>query len=221
MTLSRAINSTGKINQNIRSSGLAGSGWQETSQVGLFNGYQNALNTNSSDYNTAVKELNIAISQAKTSGDIATMQAIQTYAIQLAQQLYQEARDAVADAQWERSFALQKAAFDLEHAAQTGSNSNYYGSNSYSYPANTKTVIDDSARADKYSYYQSIAGSYYIDPTYVSDVPATVDFEIQNAIFNGEDPKEAAKIYIMVNAEGLGSYVDYFMDKYGLTEEDF
>ena len=92
------------------------------------------MNTNSSDYNTAVKELNIAISQAKTSGDIATMQAIQTYAIQLAQQLYQEARDAVADRQWELSYALQKAAFDLEHAAQTGSNSNYYNSGSYSYP---------------------------------------------------------------------------------------
>ncbi|HPF56992.1 MAG TPA: hypothetical protein PLV03_10675, partial [Clostridiales bacterium] len=120
LTFSRAINSTGKINQNIRSAGLAGSGWQETSQVGLFNGYQNALNTNTSDYNTAVKELNLAISQAKQSGDIATMQAIQTYAIQLAQQLYQESRDAVADRQWELSYALQKAAFDLEHAAQTG-----------------------------------------------------------------------------------------------------
>lgn len=34
MTFSRAINSTGKINQNIRSAGLAGSGWQETSQGG-------------------------------------------------------------------------------------------------------------------------------------------------------------------------------------------
>ena len=48
-----------------------------------------------------------------------------------------------------------------------------------------------------------------------------VDFEIQNAIFNGEDPKEAAKTYIMVNVEGLGSHIDYFLNKYGLTEEDF
>jgi len=135
MTFSRAINSTGKINQNIRSAGLAGSGWQETSQVGLTNAYQNALNTNSSDYNTAVKELNLAISQAKQSGDIATMQAIQTYAIQLAQQLYQEARDAVADRQWELSYALQKAAFDLEHAAKTGNNSTYYNSGTLYYPS--------------------------------------------------------------------------------------
>ena len=50
LTFSRAINPTGKINQNIRSSGLAGSGLQETSQVGLTNTYQNALNKNSSDY---------------------------------------------------------------------------------------------------------------------------------------------------------------------------
>ena len=151
MTFSRAINSTGKINQNIRSAGLAGSGWQETSQVGLTNAYQSALNTNSSDYNTAVKELNLAISQAKMSGDIATMQAIQTYATQLAQQPYQESRDAAADRQWELSYALQKAAFDLEHAAQTESNwyyssTPYYSSTSYypstSYPAYTEDEVD-------------------------------------------------------------------------------
>ena len=34
MTFSRAINPTGKLNQNIRSAGLAGSGWRETSRVG-------------------------------------------------------------------------------------------------------------------------------------------------------------------------------------------
>ncbi|NLW33849.1 MAG: hypothetical protein GXY77_20560 [Fibrobacter sp.] len=135
LAFSRAINPTGKLNQNIRSVGLAGSGWQETSQVGLTNAYQTALNTNSSDYNTAVKELNLAISQAKLTGDIATMQAIQTYAIQLAQQLYQESRDAVADRQWEKSYALQKAAFDLEHAAKSGDNPNYYHQGSPYYPS--------------------------------------------------------------------------------------
>ena len=188
LTFSRAINSTGKINQNIRSAGLAGSGWQETSQVGLTNAYQNALNTNSSDYNTAVKELNLAISQAKMSGDIATMQAIQTYAIQLAQQLYQEARDAVADRQWELSYALQKAAFDLEHAAQTGNNSGYIDSGSPYYTgknrsepsedevdpaasASTAMVVDGKIQdlkrsglmGDDFRFYAALLLSDYVD----------------------------------------------------------
>ena len=123
-------------------------------------------------------------------------------------------------------YTPQKAAFDLEHAAKSGDNPNYYHQGSpYSFPANSETERDDSeeaaAYADKIRYYQSIASAYYIDPAYVSDVPAIVDFEIQNAIFNGEDPKEAAKTYIMVNVEGLGSHIDYFLNKYGLTEEDF
>ena len=84
----------------------------------------------------------MAISQAKISGDIATMQAIQTYAIQLAQQLYQESRDAVADRQWEKSYALQKAAFDLEHAAQM-ENSGYVDPNWPNYPNRWETEPEE------------------------------------------------------------------------------
>lgn len=129
LVYSRAMNPTGKIGQNIRTSGLAGSGWQETSRVGLTNEYQTGLNQNTSDYNQAIKETNIAISQAQQNGDIATLQLLQNYSLQLAQQLYQQARDAVADGQWEKSFALQKAAFDMEQASKTPSG----GGTSYSY----------------------------------------------------------------------------------------
>jgi hypothetical protein len=114
LTFSRAINPTGKLNQNIRGAGLAGSGWQETSQVGLTNEYQNALNTNTSNYSNAVKEIDLTISQAKQSGNVAVLQMISNYAAQLANQLYQEARAAEADRQWQKSYDLQVAAFELD-----------------------------------------------------------------------------------------------------------
>ena len=151
--------------------------------------------------------MNIAISQAKTSGDIATMQAIQTYAIQLAQQLYQEARDAVADRQWELSYALQKAAFDLEHAAQTGSYSNYYGSNSYSYPTNTKTESTETVSEED------------------SKVNAAwADYELENVLRSGYVGTDVLHYIKGIFAEYIDKMnnkdTQALMDKYGLTEED-
>jgi len=128
MTFSRAINPTGKLNQNIRSAGLAGSGWQETSRVGLTNEYQNAMNANTGNYNQAVNELNLTIAQARQSGDAATLQLLSNYASQLAQQLYQEARAAVADQQWEKSYQLQLAAFELEKSVKQAAMSGGSGS---------------------------------------------------------------------------------------------
>ncbi|HNX13849.1 MAG TPA: hypothetical protein PK854_12295 [Oscillospiraceae bacterium] len=94
LTFLRGYNPTGKLSQNIRSAGLAGSGWQETGQAGLTNEYQNALNANSSGYDTAVRELGIAISEAQQNGDIAALALLQKYAQQLAKQLDEQSSGA-------------------------------------------------------------------------------------------------------------------------------
>ena len=143
LTFQRAINPTGKLNQNMRSAGLGGSGWQETSQAGLTNAWQGALNKNTSDYNTAAKEIGIAISEAQQNGDIAMMEQLQNYATQLAQQYYQQSRDAVADQQWQKSYELQVAAFQLEQAAAnktTSSGGTSYVSGGSSGGSGTKTT---------------------------------------------------------------------------------
>ena len=203
LTFSRAINPTGKINQNIRSSGLAGSGWQETSQVGLTNAYQNSLNTNTSDYNQSIRELNLSISQAKQSGDIATLQAIQTYVIQLAQQLYQEARDAVSDAQWEKSYALQKAAYDLENAA---SSSNYYYNTGL-----TSRSSEDSAIG-------------IVDAATSKTSAANAGYEIEQMLASGttgEDVKYYTAQIIEKYSSGMNdAYIQWLLDTYGLTQEE-
>ena len=206
LAFSRAINPTGKLNQNIRSAGLAGSGWQETSQVGLTNAYQTALNTNSSDYNTAVKELNLAISQAKLTGDIATMQAIQTYAIQLAQQLYQESRDAVADRQWEKSYALQKAAFDLEHAAKSG-NTEYVDSN---WPYHSKRPTEEPEED--------------VDAATSKTNAANAGYAIEQTLASGkvgEDAKYYIANIIKNYSPGMNdAYIQWLLDTYGLSQEE-
>ena len=146
----------------------------------------------------------MAISQAKQSGDIATMQAIQTYAIQLAQQLYQEARDAVADRQWELSYALQKAAFDLEHAARTGNNPTYYntGSPYYTGKNSSQSSTDE------------------VDPAASESTAMVVDGKLQGLIrggLMGDDFLINAAMILSEYYEKMTSEdVDALASKYGI-----
>ena len=105
------------------SMGLANSGYSETAQVNLYNGYQKSVTETLNNSRQLKSDFDFKIAQAREQGNITLAQnalALYQQQMQLLTQeyemrnnrkqfLYQQDRDRVADNQWQQQFDYQKS----------------------------------------------------------------------------------------------------------------
>lgn len=114
----------GANQEQLVAQGLGKSGYSESSKVNLYNQYQSNITEVMNKNNELKAEIDLQMNEAYQNADIQKAQnnlAMYQQKLQLLSQnyqlRYQKYRDAVADEQWEKSFALQQ-----QQAQQSQSN---------------------------------------------------------------------------------------------------
>ena len=105
----------GANQEQLVAQGLGNTGYAESSKVSLYNQYQSNVTEVMNKNNELKAEVDLQMNEAYQNADIQKAQnnlALYTQKLQLLSQnyqlRYQKYRDAVADEQWERQFAMQQ-----------------------------------------------------------------------------------------------------------------
>ena len=86
-----AINPNGATAEQLAALGLRSSGLTESSMISAGNTLQSSINSNLQNVNNQLVQIDLAITQAKSQGDIAAAQALEQYYAQIASQMMNDA----------------------------------------------------------------------------------------------------------------------------------
>lgn len=94
------LNPNGANAEQLAALGLSQSGMSESAAIAANNAYTNAVNSNEMNVNNQLAAIDLAIQQAKLTGDIATAQQLQAYYDTVLQAGMQNANNILAANQW-------------------------------------------------------------------------------------------------------------------------
>lgn len=91
-----AINPNGATAEQLAALGLRSSGLTESSMISAGNTLQSSINSNLQNVNNQLAQIDLAITQAKSQGNIAAAQALEQYYAQIASQMMNDANTILA-----------------------------------------------------------------------------------------------------------------------------
>lgn len=94
------LNPNGANAEQLAALGLSQSGMSESAAIAANNAYTNAINSNEMNVNNQLAAIDLAIQQAKLTGDIATAQQLQAYYDTVLQAGMQNANNILTSNQW-------------------------------------------------------------------------------------------------------------------------
>lgn len=102
-----AINPNGATAEQLAALGLRSSGLTESSMISAGNTLQSSVNSNLQNVNNQLAQIDLAITQAKSQGDIAAAQALEQYYAQIASQMMNDANTILAYRQQQQAQQMQ------------------------------------------------------------------------------------------------------------------
>lgn len=114
-----AINPNGATAEQLAALGLRSSGLTESSMISAGNTLQSSINSNLQNVNNQLAQIDLAITQAKSQGDIAAAQALEQYYAQIASQMMNDANTILAYRQQQQAQQMQyqQWLYEMQQAA--------------------------------------------------------------------------------------------------------
>lgn len=124
----QTINPNGVGAEQRAALGLSDSGLTETAQIAAANAYQGAVNSNAQNVNSQLAQIDLAIQNAKLSGDIATAQQLQSFYDSVLSAGMQAAQSVLGAQQWALGNAQDLRQQNIQNAyTQAGITGQYNG----------------------------------------------------------------------------------------------
>lgn len=101
------INPNGATAEQLAALGLRSSGLTESSMISAGNTLQSSINSNLQNVNNQLAQIDLAITQAKSQGNIAAAQALEQYYSQIASQMMNDANTILAYRQQQQAQQMQ------------------------------------------------------------------------------------------------------------------
>ncbi|OUP53974.1 hypothetical protein B5F17_01825 [Butyricicoccus pullicaecorum] len=117
-----AINPNGATAEQLAALGLRSSGLTESSMISAGNTLQSSINSNLQNVNNQLAQIDLAITQAKSQGDIAAAQALEQYYAQIASQMMNDANTVLAYRQQQQAQQQQLQQWMYEMQQQAAQN---------------------------------------------------------------------------------------------------
>lgn len=117
-----AINPNGATAEQLAALGLRSSGLTESSMISAGNTLQSSINSNLQNVNNQLAQIDLAITQAKSQGDIAAAQALEQYYAQIASQMMNDANTILAYRQQQQAQQMQYQQWLYEMQQQAAQN---------------------------------------------------------------------------------------------------
>lgn len=113
------INPNGATAEQLAALGLRSSGLTESSVISAGNTLQSSINSNLQNVNNQLAQIDLAITQAKSQGDIAAAQALEQYYAQIASQMMNDANTILAYRQQQQAQQMQyqQWLYEMQQAA--------------------------------------------------------------------------------------------------------
>lgn len=113
------INPNGATAEQLAALGLRSSGLTESSVISAGNTLQSSINSNLQNVNNQLAQIDLAITQAKSQGDIAAAQALEQYYAQIASQMMNDANTILAYRQQQQAQQqqLQQWMYEMQQSA--------------------------------------------------------------------------------------------------------
>ena len=113
------INPNGATAEQLAALGLRSSGLTESSVISAGNTLQSSINSNLQNVNNQLAQIDLAITQAKSQGDIAAAQALEQYYSQIASQMMNDANTILAYRQQQQAQQqqLQQWLYEMQQSA--------------------------------------------------------------------------------------------------------
>lgn len=113
------INPNGATAEQLAALGLRSSGLTESSMISAGNTLQSSINSNLQNVNNQLAQIDLAITQAKSQGDIAAAQALEQYYSQIASQMMNDANTILAYRQQQQAqqLAYQQWLYEMQQSA--------------------------------------------------------------------------------------------------------
>lgn len=109
------INPNGATAEQLAALGLRSSGLTESSVISAGNTLQSSINSNLQNVNNQLAQIDLAITQAKSQGNIAAAQALEQYYSQIASQMMNDANTILAYRQ--QQLAYQQWLYEMQQSA--------------------------------------------------------------------------------------------------------
>lgn len=116
------INPNGATAEQLAALGLRSSGLTESSVISAGNTLQSSINSNLQNVNNQLAQIDLAITQAKSQGDIAAAQALEQYYAQIASQMMNDANTILAYRQQQQAQQQQLQQWMYEMQQQAAQN---------------------------------------------------------------------------------------------------
>lgn len=116
------INPNGATAEQLAALGLRSSGLTESSVISAGNTLQNSINSNLQNVNNQLAQIDLAITQAKSQGNIAAAQALEQYYSQIASQMMNDANTILAYRQQQQAQQQQLQQWMYEMQQQAAQN---------------------------------------------------------------------------------------------------
>ena len=117
-----AINPNGATAEQLAALGLRSSGLTESSMISAGNTLQSSINSNLQNVNNQLAQIDLAITQAKSQGNIAAAQALEQYYSQIASQMMNDANTILAYRQQQQAQQMQYQQWLYEMQQQAAQN---------------------------------------------------------------------------------------------------
>ena len=113
------INPNGATAEQLAALGLRSSGLTESSVISAGNTLQSSINSNLQNVNNQLAQIDLAITQAKSQGNIAAAQALEQYYAQIASQMMNDANTILAYRQQQQAqqLAYQQWLYEMQQSA--------------------------------------------------------------------------------------------------------
>ena len=113
------INPNGATAEQLAALGLRSSGLTESSVISAGNTLQSSINSNLQNVNNQLAQIDLAITQAKSQGNIAAAQALEQYYSQIASQMMNDANTILAYRQQQQAqqLAYQQWLYEMQQSA--------------------------------------------------------------------------------------------------------
>ncbi len=113
------INPNGATAEQLAALGLRSSGLTESSVISAGNTLQSSINSNLQNVNNQLAQIDLAITQAKSQGNIAVAQALEQYYSQIASQMMNDANTILAYRQQQQAqqLAYQQWLYEMQQSA--------------------------------------------------------------------------------------------------------
>ena len=116
------INPNGATAEQLAALGLRSSGLTESSVISAGNTLQSSINSNLQNVNNQLAQIDLAITQAKSQGNIAAAQALEQYYSQIASQMMNDANTILAYRQQQQAQQMQYQQWLYEMQQQAAQN---------------------------------------------------------------------------------------------------